>query len=311
MDYITVGIKAFTYVIIFTLVKSIVSKLLGNAKNGKNENGVMCFDKRGISNLCFVIAVFFTFLISFISTLPANIHGITKVIIIACFVIFCLFLYGLSIMYSLWYIKLDANAISKRNYIGRKCEILSVDIERYERMPNGKLILYKDLRKLISIESEYADAVLLWMEKSSVFNRVSKNNNEKMVTVRPAKYHRVLSDISLFVFIFFFMVGVFLKNIVVISLFLCLVLFGVFNCLYHYSEKYVIGNGYIENNNLFKKKKMIPYSDVSKVEIQEGDNVSYLVFYLKTSARPIIKVNTYYENAFALKELAYNKKWIK
>ena len=36
MDYIWIGIRAFTYVIIFTLIKIIVPKLLGNVKYKKD-----------------------------------------------------------------------------------------------------------------------------------------------------------------------------------------------------------------------------------------------------------------------------------
>ena len=39
MDYIWIGIRAFTYVIIFTLIKIIVPKLLGNVKYKKDEMG--------------------------------------------------------------------------------------------------------------------------------------------------------------------------------------------------------------------------------------------------------------------------------
>ena len=40
MDYIWIGIRAFTYVIIFTLIKIIVPKLLGNVKYKKDNNTV-------------------------------------------------------------------------------------------------------------------------------------------------------------------------------------------------------------------------------------------------------------------------------
>ena len=37
MDYIWIGIRTFTYVIIFTLIKIIVPKLLGNVKYKKDK----------------------------------------------------------------------------------------------------------------------------------------------------------------------------------------------------------------------------------------------------------------------------------
>ena len=46
MDYIWIGIRAFTYVIIFTLIKIIVPKLLGNVKYKKDEMGRTYFSKK-------------------------------------------------------------------------------------------------------------------------------------------------------------------------------------------------------------------------------------------------------------------------
>ena len=46
MHYIRIGIRAFTYVIIFTLIKIIVSKLLGNVKYKKDEMGRTYFSKK-------------------------------------------------------------------------------------------------------------------------------------------------------------------------------------------------------------------------------------------------------------------------
>lgn len=78
MDYIWIGIRAFTYVIIFTLIKIIVPKLLGNVKYKKDEMGRTYFSKKKISYFLFVIAVFFTVLLSFLSTIPSNVSGGSK-----------------------------------------------------------------------------------------------------------------------------------------------------------------------------------------------------------------------------------------
>lgn len=55
MDYIWIGIRAFTYVIIFTLIKIIVPKLLGNVKYKKDEMGRTYFMYCVLGYLRFVI----------------------------------------------------------------------------------------------------------------------------------------------------------------------------------------------------------------------------------------------------------------
>ena len=62
---------------------------------------------------------------------------------------------------------------------------------------------------------------------------------------------------------------------------------------------------------MLKRKKLIAYVDISEAEIKQGDNVTYILLFDKRSKRPIIKINTYYENAFLIKELAYKMNWLK
>ena len=111
MDYIWIGIRAFTYVIIFTLIKIIVPKLLGNVKYKKDEMGRTYFSKKKISYFLFVIAVFFTVLLSFLSTIPSNVSGDAKIYLNVGIVIFCLLWYILSIMFGVWYIHLEPTQI--------------------------------------------------------------------------------------------------------------------------------------------------------------------------------------------------------
>lgn len=113
------------------------------------------------------------------------------------------------------------------------------------------------------------------------------------------------------VFFSFLILGLLTHNVGVSLLFGFLLIFGIWNCIYHYSKKYAIGNGYIEESGMLKSKKLIAYVDISKAKIKQGDNVTYILLYDKRSKRPIIKINMYYENTFLLKELAYKMNWLK
>ena len=111
MDYIWIGIRAFTYVIIFTLIKIIVPKLLGNVKYKK------------------------------------DVSGEAKIYLNVGIVIFCLLWYILSIMFDVWYIHLEPTQIIYRNYLGAKKVIKASDIYYFERNSNGSLIIVCSDRK--------------------------------------------------------------------------------------------------------------------------------------------------------------------
>lgn len=309
MHYIWIGIRAFTYVIIFTLIKIIVSKLLGNVKYKKDEMGITYFSKKKISYFLFVIAVFFTVLLSFLNTIPSNVSGDAKIYLNVGIVIFCLLWYILSIMFGVWYIHLEPTQIIYRNYLGAKKVIKASDIYYFERNSNGSLIIVCSDETKVSFESEYADSIMLWMSEQSIKTKNARKKDRFII--RPAKYQRVLSVLCLVVFFVFLLLGIFTYNVVVSLIFGLLLIFGIWNCGYHYSKKYTIGDGYIEESSILKRKKLIAYVDISEAEIKQGDNVTYILLFDKRSKRPIIKINMYYENAFLIKELAYKMNWLK
>lgn len=309
MDYIWIGIRTFTYVIIFTLIKIIVPKLLGNVKYKKDEMGRTYFSKKKISYFLFVIAVFFKVLLSFLSTIPSNVSGEAKIYLNVGIVIFCLLWYILSIMFDVWYIHLEPTQIIYRNYLGAKKEIKASDIYYFERNSKGSLIIVCSDETKVSFEPEYADCVMLWMSEQSIKTKNARKKDRFII--RPAKYQRVLSVLCLVVFCAFLILGIFTYNVVVSLIFGLLLIFGIWNCGYHYSKKYTIGNGYIEESSILKRKKLIAYVDISEAEIKQGDNVTYILLFDKRSKRPIIKINMYYENAFLIKELAYKMNWLK
>lgn len=309
MDYIWIGIQAFTYVIIFTLIKIIVPKLLGNVKYEKNEMGRTYFSKKKISYFLFVIAVFFTVLLFFLSTIPSNISSDAKIYLNVGIVVFCLLWYILSIMFGLWYIHLEPTKITYRNYFGVKKILEANTINTFERKSDGTLNIVCCDETKVSFEPEYADSIMLWISEQSIATRNTRKSD--IFIIRPAKYQRVLSVFCLVVFFSFLILGLLTQNVVVSLIFGLLLTFGIWNCSYHYSKKYTIGNGYIEDSGILKSKKLIAYVDISKAEIKQGDNVTYILLFDKRSKRPIIKINMYYENAFLLKELAYKMNWLK
>lgn len=309
MEIGLVIIRAFTYVIIFTLIKFTVPKILGSIKVNKGERGKTYFDKKNVSNLFLIVAIFFTVLLTFLSFVPSNVEGDSKIILSIGIIMFCLIWYVLSLMYGLWFIALDGDSLIYRNYIGKKRIIEISSIEEYERKPNGKVYLFTLSGAEVVIEPDYADAVLFWLEKKPV--KVRRAEKKQQFCVRPAKYQRVLSILCLAIFLSFFVLGVVTKNPLVTIVFFLLLVFGIWNFVYHYTKKYVVGNGYIEIKTMANASILIPFSEIQKVEIKESDNIAYLLFFRNNQKKPFAKINIFYENGLNLKMLAYQEKWIK
>lgn len=135
-----------------------------------------------------MIAVFFTALLSFLSTIPSNVSGDAKIYLNVGIVIFCL----------LWYIHLEPTQIIYRNYLGAKKVIKASDIYYFERNSNGSLIIVCSDETKVSFEPEYADSIMLWMSEQSIKTKNARKKDRFII--RPAKYQRVLSVLCFFAF---------------------------------------------------------------------------------------------------------------
>jgi hypothetical protein len=267
-----------------------------------------CFTKKRVSCMMFAVAVFFTGLFAFLSTVPSNVNGKARIYLYIGLVVFCLIWYTLGLMFGLWYIHLETDKIVYRNYFGKKKTLNLNEMKCLERKPNGTLSI-SDHDKTIIFEPEYADIIMLWVSSKGIKINTTKNNDAFII--RPARYQRVLSIFCLVMSFSFFVLELATKYIIGCEVFGVLVVFGIWNCCCHYSEKYVVGNGCIEKTGMFNRKKIILYTEISKADIEHGDNVSYILFFTKQSNKPLLKINLYYENAFLLRKFAYKKKWLK
>lgn len=270
--------------------------------------GEACFTKKIVSYVMFAVAVFFTVLFAFLSTVPSNVNGKARIYLYICLVVFCLIWYILGLMFGLWYIHLETDKLVYRNYFGKK-KVLNVnEIKSLERKPNGTLSI-SDNDKTIIFEPEYAADIMLWVSSKGI--KIKRTKNSDVFTIRPARYQRVLSLFCMVISFAFFILEIATRNIIGCGVFGVLAVFCVWNCCYHYLEKYVVGNGCIEKTGMFNRKKLVSYTEISKAVIEHGDNVSYILFFAKHSDKPLLKINLCYENAFLLREFSCKKNWLK
>lgn len=309
MDFIwNTAIRVVIYVLIYTIVKAVISKISLGGKIIKDDGNEIVIKKRGLSIFFLIIAIFFTILFSWVGTMPSNIDGMVKMVLTVAGVLFCMFWYLVSVMYGAWMIILKQEEIWYTNYVGKTKKIMYSEIVQYERQNNGDIFFKNSRNEILKVDVAHADEILLWIS-----DRVKLDKKTDTVTeyiVRPAKYHRVLGVVSLTIFLLFLLLGIFVCNFWVITVFAIFVIVGIYNCLIQFNEQYIVSKNSIVYKNFKRKTIELFLNEVSKVVFENKDNVSYMLFYKNGVDRPVFKINTYYENAQKIKGLACNKKWI-
>lgn len=301
--------RVLTYIVIYSILRLIFLKVSVNGKWSQKNEEEVAIRKKGVANIFFGVAVFFTIMFVCISILPANVTGRTKLVLSGLGTLWLIFLYALSIMYSLWEIKLNDKEVLYRNYLGKVKEISYSDINCYEKYNDGSIVFKNKEKVIFKIEPEYATEVLLWISDRARIT--AKKMNLNGFIVRPATYHKVLGVICFFCIVVFFIFGIIVHSLSLTILSLCLAPLMIYNCVTQFTEKYTVKTDRINFDSFCRKSKSILFNEIRKVEEVYGDNVSYFFIYKKKEEKPFMKVNTYYENAQLLKQVAQKKKWMK
>lgn len=160
MDSIgSVVARTINYVLIYILVRLIFLKVSISGQLSHNiEEGIQ-INKKNISTIFLVVAIFSTALFSYFSTLPSNVEGTTKLIVRMIGITFCVFCYMMSIAYSLWLIRLNNTEILYRSYLGKKSVIA-----------------------LTSVTSGHVDTLVFPFESSNILPPDTDQDEEKSPT---------------------------------------------------------------------------------------------------------------------------------
>lgn len=302
--------RIIVYILIYAIVHMVVSNIALSGKINKSNGKGMTVKKKGVSLAFLIIAISFTILFLWIETMPSNIDGTnTKIVVNFVCGFFVFFWYMLSIMYGLWNITLREEEIWYRNYIGRIKKILYSEVVCYERLANGDIIFKTEKNGTLEVGAQSADEILSWIsDRTKLYSETEKITKSEFI-VRPAKYHKIVSVSSFVIFLIFLLLGVFTLNISCIILFAMCSILGIY-LLNQMKEQYVVSNNSIVYKKHNGKSIELLFNEISNVEFKDEENVSYMLFYKKNLEKPVFKINTYYENAMALENLAREKRWL-
>lgn len=118
MDTLSIFLKTLTYILIGTLVRVILPRLINTRKPKEDTQGIEYFDKKGFSWVFLVSTIVHTIIFAFFIAFPGDTKGIVFGVMYLGSV--CIFWYLLSLSYGFWYILITPDRIEFRNHYGIK-----------------------------------------------------------------------------------------------------------------------------------------------------------------------------------------------
>ncbi len=165
-----VFLQVLSYSLVITAVRWVVNRVKRPTEGLANtELEEKIIDWKNISALYCMVAIGFTVILIFALSMPSNLDGTPKIIVISVFVLIILFCFLLSFLYAQVYIKFGTDKIYWKKMSGKKMDIRYEDITSFKIDGSGNLKLYQGKKCILNFATaDYKTFIIETLKKHKV-----------------------------------------------------------------------------------------------------------------------------------------------
>lgn len=288
-------------------VRGVISKIQKPEKNlTSTELGERFIDRKIFSIIYLVVAMGFTIILVFAMSLPSNLEGIAKIVVIGSFVVLILFFFLLSFLYGRVYIKVGKEKIHWRKMCGKEEDIRYEDITAFTMDGSGNLKLFKGDECILNFATAEHRVFIMEVLKNHKVGVKMSTNNAKII-MKMGKGYVIFDAVCIVAFIIFFLMSAYYGMISGILLFFVCIIGAIFNFFSRKARKVIVDDDSIIEKRLLKKQKVIEFSEVEYITLKKGNNTEIINV---TSNRGVsIKIPKYYQNVEMFEAVIAKQHW--
>lgn len=165
-----VFLQVLSYSLVITVVRRVVNRIKEPTEDLANtELEEKTINWKKISTVYSMSAIGFTVILILALSMPSNLDGTPKTIVISVFVLIILFCFLLSFLYAQIYIKFGTDKIYWKKMSGKKMDIRYEDITSFKIDGNGNLKLYQGKKCVLNFATaEYKTFIIETLKKHKV-----------------------------------------------------------------------------------------------------------------------------------------------
>lgn len=310
-DIMSLGLQIFLkvllYSIIIMIVRGVISKIQKPAKElTSTELGERFIDRKIFSIIYLVVAIGFTIILVFAASLPSNLKGTTKGIVIGCFVLLILFFLLISFLYGRVYVKIGKDEIYWRKMCGKEEKVRYEDITSFTMDGSGNLKLYQGNKCILNFATaEHRVFIMEVLKRHKV--GVNMSTNIATITMKMGKGYVIFDAVCVVLFVIFFLMSAYYDVTSGILFFFVCIIGAVFNFLSRKARRIVVENNSIIEKRLLKKTEKIEFKEVAYLSLEEGNNTEVIGVHSKLGT--IIKIPKYYQNVEMFEQIVAKRHW--
>lgn len=300
-------LKVLLYSVIIMVVRGVISRIQKPAKElTSTELGERFIDRKVFSIIYLVVAIGFTIILVFAVSLPSNLEGTAKRMVMGCFVLLILFFLLISFLYGRVYIKVGKDEIYWRNMWGKEEKVRYEDITSFTMDGSGNLKLYQGDKCILNFATaEHRVFILEVLKNHKVGIKVSTNSS--VVTMKMGKGYVIFDAICVIIFIVFFGGSAYYGIVSGVLLFSICIIGAVFNFFNRKTRKIIVENNTIIEKKILKRQKEIKFAEVTYLNLARDKNTDVICVHSKTGIS--IKIPKYYQNVEMFEAIITKQHW--
>lgn len=299
--------KVLLYSIIIIAVRGVISKIQKPEKNlTSTELGERFIDRKIFSIIYLGVAIGFTIILVLAMSLPSNLEGVVKIIVVGIFVLLIVFFCLMSFFYGRVYIKVGKEKIYWRKMCGKDEEIRYEDITAFTMDGSGNLKLFQGDKCVLNFATaEHKVFIMEVLKNHKVSVRMSTNN--ATITMKMGKGYVIFDAVCVVEFIIFFLMSAYYGVISGIFLFFVCIIGAICNFFSRKARKVIVENNSIIEKRLLKKQKIIKFGEVECITLKKGNNTE--IINVISNKGISIKIPKYYQNVEMFEAVIAKQHW--
>ena len=303
----SIFLKVLLYSIIITVVRGVIGKIQRPAdKIISTEWGERFIDRKIYSIIYLIVAIGFSIILIFAVSLPSNLEGSKKGIVVGCFCLLILFFFLISFGYSRVYIKIGKDEIYWRKMYGKEEHIRYEDITSFTMDSSGDLKLYQNDKCILNFATAEHKVFIREVLKNHKVD-IKTNTTSSDIIIKMGKGYVILDGASIVVFVIFFLMSAYYGvTSGVIFFFVC----AIGSVFYFFSRKrrrIIVEDNTIIEKRMLKRVRKIKFREVKYLSLVKINNTEEIVIHSSTGV--VIKVPKHYQNVELFETIIDKQQW--
>lgn len=293
--------------VIIGTVRWVTSIIQKPAKEVSNvELGERFISSKGVSKNYFIMTICFSLVLAFATSMPLDIKGVGKAIVIGVLILIILFFLLMSFLYGQVYVRIGNDDIRWRKMNGKEQTIKYNEVTLFSVDEDGIAKIFKEDKCILTFPTYEHKSYIIGLFRNRKVSIKDALADDRII-MKMGKGYVIFDFVCIVGFVIFFLLCLFCLMPTGMLFFFVFIVLSIINYSDRKQKRIIVEDNTIIEKIPRKKEKRIKFGQVDYLTKEKGNNTYIICVHSKKGE--IIQIPKYYQNFELFDLLASSKKW--